>query len=287
MTTEPTNLTDQQPEEIECPECGAAPGVPCDCVVPAEVVAATIADMRARIDRLGEGIKGLAYLERRRSRERAVYAMTDKERTDALLFLAASVFPGAPKVFDDMLRARHPEVIADMTTEPSTNADPGEHRYNPMIYLNANYDGDDYREYPGGEHVPACVCPYCICPDRDGGWDGTIEPYCSECGAQVSLTEDGDSLLPAEHHRGDGGAGGPVEHYDAGHEPVIAWRPFVAPEDDEDEAAACAVCSDPIAVFQGRDGGWEHYRGSGEVGDPVEIFNTDHEATLGAPDGSR
>ena len=74
-----------------------------------------IAGMQAQLGRMGEGIKLLAYHERRRSRERAVYAMTDEQRTDALLWFATSVRPGAAEDFDSMLRSRHPEVIADMT----------------------------------------------------------------------------------------------------------------------------------------------------------------------------
>lgn len=52
------------------------------------------------------------------------------------------------------------------------------------------------------------------------------EPYCETCGASVGIFHGrGDAWL---HYRGEGTVASPVELFDAGHEPVIAWRPAVA-----------------------------------------------------------
>jgi hypothetical protein len=48
------------------------------------------------------------------------------------------------------------------------------------------------------------------------------EPYCETCGASVGIfLGRGDAWL---HYTGAGTAESPVELFDAGHEPVIAWR---------------------------------------------------------------
>ncbi|HET9969810.1 MAG TPA: hypothetical protein VFQ68_16365 [Streptosporangiaceae bacterium] len=86
---------------------------------------------------------------------------------------------------------------------------------------------------PGGEgaqcHGLSCGCPEC---DND-----EPEPYCRAtvipapgsavppviCGAAVGLfIGHGDAWL---HYRGEGTAADPVELYDAGHAPEVAWRP--------------------------------------------------------------
>lgn len=59
----------------------------------------------------------------------------------------------------------------------------------------------------------------------DGGQerDGDEEPYCETCGASVGIFYGhGEAWL---HYTGQGTADSPVELFDAGHEPVIAWRP--------------------------------------------------------------
>jgi hypothetical protein len=62
--------------------------------------------------------------------------------------------------------------------------------------------------------------------DEDQG-DADEEPFCSACGASIGIFYGrGNAWL---HYRGQGTAASPVELFDAGHEPVIAWRPAGAP----------------------------------------------------------
>ena len=57
----------------------------------------------------------------------------------------------------------------------------------------------------------------------DEGQDDDDEPYCATCEASIGVFyAHGDAWL---HYRGEGTAASPVELFDAGHEPVIAWRP--------------------------------------------------------------
>ena len=56
----------------------------------------------------------------------------------------------------------------------------------------------------------------------DEDQDNDEEPYCGTCGAAVGIFHGrGDAWL---HYTGQGTAADPVELFDAGHEPVIAWR---------------------------------------------------------------
>ena len=56
--------------------------------------------------------------------------------------------------------------------------------------------------------------------DEDQG--GDEEPFCSACGAAVGIFHaHGDAWL---HYTGEGTVASPVELFDAGHKPVIAWR---------------------------------------------------------------
>jgi hypothetical protein len=48
------------------------------------------------------------------------------------------------------------------------------------------------------------------------------EPYCAACGADVGIFL--RCGLGWRHFRGNGDRGDPVELFDAGHAPVIAWR---------------------------------------------------------------
>jgi len=49
------------------------------------------------------------------------------------------------------------------------------------------------------------------------------EPYCGTCGAAVGIfISHRDAWL---HYTGEGTAASPVELYDAGHAPEVAWRP--------------------------------------------------------------
>jgi hypothetical protein len=52
--------------------------------------------------------------------------------------------------------------------------------------------------------------------------DDDPEPYCSACGANAGIfIGHGDAWL---HYTGEGTVASPVDLYDAGHAPVIAWR---------------------------------------------------------------
>ena len=54
------------------------------------------------------------------------------------------------------------------------------------------------------------------------GPDDDEEPICGACGATIGVFHGrGDAWL---HYTGQGTAASPVELFDAGHEPVIAWR---------------------------------------------------------------
>jgi hypothetical protein len=53
--------------------------------------------------------------------------------------------------------------------------------------------------------------------------DDEPEPYCHTCGSRVGIfIGHGDGW---HHWRGRGTADSPVELYDAGHAPEVAWRP--------------------------------------------------------------
>jgi hypothetical protein len=56
----------------------------------------------------------------------------------------------------------------------------------------------------------------------DHQFDDDPEPYCSACGASAGIfIGHGDAWL---HYTGQGTVASPVELFDAGHAPVIAWR---------------------------------------------------------------
>ena len=50
-----------------------------------------------------------------------------------------------------------------------------------------------------------------------------FEPYCSTCGATVGIFIGHDDAWL--HYTGEGTTASPVELYDAGHAPEVAWRP--------------------------------------------------------------
>jgi hypothetical protein len=61
--------------------------------------------------------------------------------------------------------------------------------------------------------------------DDDGQGDD-LEPYCAACGASIGVfIAHGNAYL---HYRGAGTVASPIGLYDAGHEPVIAWRAAVS-----------------------------------------------------------
>lgn len=56
----------------------------------------------------------------------------------------------------------------------------------------------------------------------DEQYQNDAEPYCATCGATIGIFQGhGDAW---RHYRGEGTAASPVGLFDAGHEPVIAWR---------------------------------------------------------------
>ena len=59
-------------------------------------------------------------------------------------------------------------------------------------------------------------------PGQAGAYEDYPQPYCTACGASIGIfTGRGDAWL---HYTGEGTAASPVELYDAGHEPAVAWR---------------------------------------------------------------
>jgi hypothetical protein len=52
------------------------------------------------------------------------------------------------------------------------------------------------------------------------------EPYCVICGADAGIFL--RLGLDWRHYRGDGTTAGQIELFDAGHTPIIAWRPAPA-----------------------------------------------------------
>ena len=60
-----------------------------------------------------------------------------------------------------------------------------------------------------------------LAEDEDDGLDDE-EPYCGTCGATVGIfIGHGDAW---RHYRGEGTPDSPVELFDAGHAPEVAWR---------------------------------------------------------------
>ncbi len=53
------------------------------------------------------------------------------------------------------------------------------------------------------------------------------EPYCALCGADTGIFL--RYGLDWRHYRGSATAAGPIELFDPGHAPVIAWRPALTP----------------------------------------------------------
>lgn len=59
--------------------------------------------------------------------------------------------------------------------------------------------------------------------DEDRDDEDDFEPYCAGCGASIGIfIGHGDAWL---HYTGQGTVASPVELYDAGHAPVVTWRP--------------------------------------------------------------
>jgi len=65
------------------------------------------------------------------------------------------------------------------------------------------------------------------CPDDDTPDPAADpEPYCETCGADIGIFL--RLGLDWQHYRGDGTTSGPIELFDPGHTPVLAWRPAPA-----------------------------------------------------------
>jgi hypothetical protein len=65
------------------------------------------------------------------------------------------------------------------------------------------------------------VEPFHVADDPAAG--GEPEPFCARCGAPVAIFP--QYGFEWSHYRGDGLVASPAEVYDAGHEPVVDWRP--------------------------------------------------------------
>lgn len=53
--------------------------------------------------------------------------------------------------------------------------------------------------------------------------DDHPDPYCSACNASIGIFIGHGDVW--RHYKGEGTAASPVELFDAGHEPLVAWRP--------------------------------------------------------------
>jgi hypothetical protein len=59
--------------------------------------------------------------------------------------------------------------------------------------------------------------------DEDQADEADFEPYCYTCGASIGIfIGHGPAWL---HYTGEGTSSSPVDLYDAGHAPVVAWTP--------------------------------------------------------------
>jgi hypothetical protein len=83
--------------------------------------------------------------------------------------------------------------------------------------------------------------------------DDDPEPYCTTCGATVAIfIAHGDAWL---HYTGQGTVESPVELFDAGHAPVIAWRETAPPDEEaaDNVPAACIFhggTAEPAACWE-------------------------------------
>ena len=70
---------------------------------------------------------------------------------------------------------------------------------------------------------PTCgpACSDCVGEPEDQADES--EPYCVTCGSLVGIFQGHGSSW--HHWRGEGTTASPVELYDAGHAPEVAWRP--------------------------------------------------------------
>lgn len=86
-----------------------------------------------------------------------------------------------------------------------------------------------YTSDPGNGVCGVCGAGYPVAGEDDltgdedefGHEDDEPDPYCSACGADIGIFHGhGDGW---HHYRGNGTAEAPIELYDAGHAPAVAW----------------------------------------------------------------
>jgi hypothetical protein len=74
-----------------------------------------------------------------------------------------------------------------------------------------------------GDLLEVLDCPGDDEDQGDEDDEDDLEPYCYTCGATIGIfLGHGPAWL---HYTGQGTAASPVELYDAGHAPVVAWAP--------------------------------------------------------------
>ena len=126
-----------------------------------------------------------------------------------------------PATYEGQLAARVTELLPDVTTSE-------------RLELLGVMDPDDMRTSLAWliSHAPQ-LFDFALVRDAamvdrlenrlDEAQEDDEEPYCSECGATIGIFHGhGDAWL---HYTGEGTVEHPIELFDAGHEPVIAWRP--------------------------------------------------------------
>jgi hypothetical protein len=125
------------------------------------------------------------------------------------------------------------------------------------------------------------------------------EPYCTACDASAGVFPAlGDGW---RHYRGDGSTA-KAQPYDAGHPPVIGWRPAVdaparyrpevfdageatepcderGPDDEPGMEPFCVTCGERAGIFLACCRDWLHYRYDA-VGN-AEPYETGHEPVIG------
>jgi hypothetical protein len=130
-------------------------------------------------------------------------------------------FNPTPATYEEQLAARAAELLPGLGTDERLELlgvmDPDDMRTS-LAFIASMYpqvfDFALVRDLPTMERLYAWL---------DEDQDDDEEPYCETCGAAIGIFHGrGDAWL---HYTGNGTMESPVELFDAGHEPVIAWRP--------------------------------------------------------------